>query len=63
MESEPMLKNPLYRSLRGGSNPRRCVMQDSEPGTLPIELFRRPPPSRPECERRGFDPRPVIPVP
>ena len=33
-------KNPLYRGLRGGSNPHRCVTQDSEPNTLPTELFR-----------------------
>ena len=26
--------------LRGGSNPRRCITQDSEPNTLPAELFR-----------------------
>ena len=26
--------------LRGGSNPRRCIKQDSEPDTLPTELFR-----------------------
>ena len=25
--------------LRGGSNPRRCIKQDSEPNTLPTELF------------------------
>ena len=25
---------------RGGSNPRRCITQDSEPSTLPAELFR-----------------------
>ena len=42
MESEPMLapreKHPLYRRLRGGSNSRRCIRQDSEPSTLPTEL-------------------------
>ena len=26
-------------SLRGGSNPRRCIMQDSEHNTPPTELF------------------------
>ena len=26
--------------LRGGSNPRRCIKQDSKPNTLPTELFR-----------------------
>ena len=26
-------KNPLYWRLRGGSNPQRCIMQDSEPNT------------------------------
>ena len=31
--------------LSGGSNPRRCIAQDSEPSTLPTELFRPPPPS------------------
>ena len=33
-------ENPLYRRLIGGSNPRRCITQDSEPNTLPTELFR-----------------------
>ena len=45
MGSEPMLtprENPLYRRLRGGSNPRRCISQDSEPNTLPTERFRPP---------------------
>ena len=28
--------------LRGESNPRRCIKQDSEPNTLPTELFRPP---------------------
>ena len=28
--------------LRGGSNPRPCIKQDSEPNTLPTELFRPP---------------------
>ena len=32
-------KNPLYRKLRRGSNPRRCITQDGEPNTLPTELF------------------------
>ena len=36
----PREKNPLYRWLRGGSNTRRCIAQDSEPNTLPTELFR-----------------------
>ena len=31
---------PFYRSLRGGSKPRRCIAQDSEPNKLPTELFR-----------------------
>ena len=34
MECEPMLtawKNPLYRSLRGGSNPWHCITQDNKP--------------------------------
>ena len=35
-------KNPLYRKLRRGSNPLRCITQDSEPNTLPTELFRFP---------------------
>ena len=44
IESEPILipreKSPLRR-LRGGSNPRRCITQNSEPNnTLPTELFR-----------------------
>ena len=47
MESEPMLipteKNPFYRRPRGGWNPRRCIRQDSEPNTLPTELFRPQP--------------------
>ena len=38
----PREKNPLYRRLRGGSNPRGCITQDSEPNTLPTELFRPP---------------------
>ena len=37
-------KNPLYRRLRGGSNPWRCITQDSEPNTLSAELFCPPPP-------------------
>ena len=46
MESEPMLtpreKSPLREkfSSKGGSYPRRCIKQDSEPNTLPTELFR-----------------------
>ena len=35
-------KKPLYRRLRGGSNPRRCIKQDSEPNTIPTELLRPP---------------------
>ena len=35
-------KNPLYRKLRGGLNPRLCTTQDKEPNTLPTELFRPP---------------------
>ena len=45
MESEPILtprENPLYRRLRGGSDAQRCITQDSEPDTLPTELFRPP---------------------
>ena len=30
----------LYRRLRGESNSRRRLTQDSEPSTLPTELFR-----------------------
>ena len=35
-------KNPLYWKFlfTGGSNPRRCIMQDDKPNTLPTELFR-----------------------
>ena len=36
----PHGKNPIYRRLRGGSNPRRCITHFSEPNTLPTELFR-----------------------
>ena len=45
MESEPMLipreKSPLPKKilLRGGSNPGRCIKQDSKPNILPTELF------------------------
>ena len=45
MESEPRLtprENPLDRRLTGESNPRRSITQDSEPNTLPNELFRPP---------------------
>ena len=35
-------KNPLYRRLRGGSNPRRSITQDTELNTLLTELFRPP---------------------
>ena len=35
-------KSPLYRRLRGSSNPWHCIMQDSEPNTQPTELFRPP---------------------
>ena len=38
----PKEKNPLYQKLRGASNPRRCITEDSEPNTLPTELFRPP---------------------
>ena len=30
------------RRLRGGSSPRRCIMQDSEPNTLGTQLFQPP---------------------
>ena len=35
-------KNLLWWKIfpRGGSNPQRCIKQDSEPNTLPTELFR-----------------------
>ena len=33
-------KKTVYRRLTGGLNPRRCNTQDSEPNTLPTELFR-----------------------
>ena len=33
-------KNPIYRRLRGGWNPRPCIRQDREPSTLPTELWR-----------------------
>ena len=33
-------EDPLYQRFRGGWNPRRCIMQDREPNTLPTELFR-----------------------
>ena len=39
-------KNLLFWKLRGRSKPRRCLMQDSEPNTLPTELFRPPIPSK-----------------
>ena len=48
VESEPMLtpreKSPLQEKilLSGGSNPRRCIKQESEPNTQPTELFRAP---------------------
>ena len=32
-------KNPLYWRFRGGSNPRTCIMQDSEHNALQTELF------------------------
>ena len=35
-------KNPFYQRFTGDSNPRRCSTQDSEPNTLPTELFRPP---------------------
>ena len=31
-------KNPLHRSVKGGSYLQCCVRQDSEPNTLPTEL-------------------------
>ena len=43
MESAPTLsprENPLCWRLRGESNPRRCITQDSEHNSLPTELFR-----------------------
>ena len=42
MEPETTWKeeNPLYRNPRGDSNPRCCITEDSEPNTLPTELFR-----------------------
>ena len=41
-------KSPLRKNLfRGGSNPRRCIKQDSEPNTLPTELPAPPPPTPP----------------
>ena len=42
MESEPMLTLreesllPGKNLPRGGSNPRHCIKQDSEPNTLPM---------------------------
>ena len=33
-------KKTLSRKVRGGSNRWRCIMQDSEPNTIPTELFR-----------------------
>ena len=45
MESEPMLtpraKIPSTRKIlpRGGSNPRRCIKQGSDPDTLPTSYF------------------------
>ena len=35
-------KNPFYWRLRGRLNPRCCITQNSEPNTLPTELFRPP---------------------
>ena len=35
-------ENPLYWRLSWGSNPRRCITQDSKPNTLPTELFWTP---------------------
>ena len=37
-----MGKKNLYRKFRGGSNPQHCIMQDSDPNTLPTELFQSP---------------------
>ena len=33
-------ENPFYWRLRGGSNPCRCIRQDSDPNTLPTQLLR-----------------------
>ena len=43
MELGPIVaprENPLYRRLRGGTTPWRCIFRDSEPNTLPTELLR-----------------------
>ena len=48
LESEPMLtpreKSPLPEKihLRGGSNQRRCMKQNSQPNTQPAELLQPP---------------------
>ena len=44
--------NPLYRRLRGGSNPRYYITQASEPNTLPTELCRLP---EEECRKEVVD--------
>ena len=46
-------KNPLYHRLRGGLNPQRCITQDSEPNTLPTELF-QPPTGIPDSGLNSF---------
>ena len=38
----PRKKNRLYQRLRGGSSLQGCIMQDTEPNTLPTELFQPP---------------------
>ena len=62
MESKPILKNPLYRRVRGGSHPRRCIRQNSTPNTLPTELFRPPDqesnPKPPVLETNAFPTEP-----
>ena len=50
-------KNPLYRRLRGASNPRRCITKDNKPSTLPIELSlppSPPPPTLPPSHPSAF---------
>ena len=46
-------KNPFYRRLKGGSNPQRCITQDSEPNTLPTELY-QPPTGIPDSGLNSF---------
>ena len=45
--SELQGKNSLYQRLRGGSNPRSCNTQGSQPNTPPTELLPPPPPPPP----------------